>query len=149
MGKASRGNLVALSRELGLENKVLYLHSSSDSELAQVYSACDVFVFPAEITWGLAVIEAMAASKPVLVSNKSGASEIIRNGQNGFIIEEPNPRNMALQIENLITDSELRKKIGENAYEYAKQNLSWQMYLKTSLLSSKKPCRILKIQTSN
>lgn len=133
-GAGPREHLVTLSRQLGVENKVMFLHSSSDVELAQVYAACDVFVFPAQITWGLAVIEAMAASKPVLVSNKSGVSEIIRNGQNGFVIEEPNPRNMALKIENLIANSELRQKIGENAYEYAQQNLSWQRYARSMSL---------------
>ncbi len=148
-GAGPREHLVALSRQLGVENKVMFLHSSSDVELAQVYAACDVFVFPAQITWGLAVIEAMAASKPVLVSNKSGVSEIIRNGQNGFVIEEPNPRNMALQIENLITNSELRQKIGENAYEYAKQNLSWQMYARNMSLVFEKALQNLKIQTGN
>ena len=143
-GEGSREHLIALSRQLGVENKVLFLHSCSDAELAQVYAACDVFVFPAQITWGLAVIEAMVASKPVLVSNKSGVSEVIRNGQNGFVIEDPNPRNMALQIENLILDSELRQKIGENAHEYATQNLSWQMYAKNMTLVFEKALKNFK-----
>jgi glycosyltransferase involved in cell wall biosynthesis len=129
-GEGSREELVKLSRQLGVESKVLFLHSGSDVELAKVYAACDVFVFPAQITWGLAVIEAMAASKPVVVSNKSGASEIIRSGQNGFVFDEPNPHNMAVQIENLISAPELRRKIGENAYEYTVQNLSWEVYAK-------------------
>ncbi len=127
-GEGPKEELMALSKQLGLEDKVLFLHSGSDEELAQVYAACDVFVFPAQITWGLAVIEAMAASKSVIVSNKSGASEIIQNSQNGFVVEEPNPKNMAAQIEKLITDSELRRKIGENAYKYTQENLSWESY---------------------
>ncbi len=127
-GEGPKEELIALSKQLGVEDKVLFLHSGSDEELAQVYAACDVFVFPAQITWGLAVIEAMAASKPVIVSNKSGASEIIQNSQNGFVVEEPNPKNMAAQIEKLITDPELRRKIGENAYKYTRENLSWEIY---------------------
>ncbi len=127
-GEGPKEELMALSKQLGLEDKVLFLHSGSDEELAQVYAACDVFVFPAQITWGLAVIEAMAASKSVIVSNESGASEIIQNSQNGFVVEEPNPKNMAAQIEKLITDSELRRKIGENAYKYTQENLSWESY---------------------
>ena len=120
--------LVALSQKWGIENKVLFLHDCSDTELSQVYDACDVFVFPSQITWGLAVIEAMSASKPVLVSNKSGSSEVIKNGQNGFVIEEPYPKNMALHIENLIANSELRNTVGKNAYQYVKENLSWELY---------------------
>jgi glycosyltransferase involved in cell wall biosynthesis len=129
-GEGPREELLALSKQLGIEDKVLFLHSCSDEELAQVYAACDVFVFPAQITWGLAVIEAMVASKPVIVSRLSGASEIIRNGQNGFVIDEPNPENMAAQAEKLIIDPELKRKMGTAAYEYTKENLSWEIYAK-------------------
>jgi glycosyltransferase involved in cell wall biosynthesis len=129
-GEGAKEHLVELSRKLGVEDKVMFLHSCSDMELAQLYAACDVFLFPSQITWGLAVIEAMTASKPVLVSSKSGASEVIKNGENGFVIQEPYPENMALQIENLIANPDLRQKIGENAYDYARQNLSWEIYAK-------------------
>ncbi len=78
-GGGPKEQLVKLSEKLGVSEKVLFLHSNDDEELAQVYAACDVFLFPQQITWGLAVIEAMAASKPVIVSNKCGASEIIQS----------------------------------------------------------------------
>ena len=129
-GEGPSEELIALSRKLGVENKVLFLYSCSDAELAEVYAACDVFVFPAQITWGLAVIEAMAASKPVVVSSRSGASEVILNGDNGFVIDEPNAENMALQIEKLIADPELQRKIGQNANEFIRKNLSWEIYAK-------------------
>jgi glycosyltransferase involved in cell wall biosynthesis len=129
-GEGSTEELVKLSRRLGVESKVLFLHSGSDVELAQVYAACDVFVFPAQITWGLAVIEAMAASKPVVVSRKSGVSEIIQNGKNGYLIDEPNGENMAMAVENLINNAALRRRIGESAYEYTTKNLSWEIYAK-------------------
>jgi glycosyltransferase involved in cell wall biosynthesis len=129
-GEGRRERLIALSRKLGVEDKVLFWHTCCDEELAKVYAACDVFVFPAQITWGLAVIEAMAASKPVLVSKKCGSSEIIQNGVNGIVVEDVNPKDMATHIEKLINSSELRRKIGENAYEYASKNLSWKNYAK-------------------
>ena len=129
-GEGSTDELTTLSRRLGVEKKVLFLHSCSDDELAQVYAACDVFVFPAQITWGLAVIEAMASSKPVIVSRKSGASEIIQDGENGIVIDEPNAENMAAKVEKLISDPELQKTIGSNAYSYTVQNLSWKIYAK-------------------
>lgn len=129
-GEGSAYELVALSRKLGVEDKVLFLHSCSDAELAQVYAACDVFVFPAQITWGLAVIEAMASSKPVIVSKKSGASEIIQSGQNGIVVDEPNAENMAIEVEKLLADSDLRKTMGINAYNYTVENLSWKIFAK-------------------
>ncbi|HLN88958.1 MAG TPA: glycosyltransferase family 4 protein, partial [Candidatus Binatia bacterium] len=137
-GEGQSEELIALSRKLGVENKVLFLYSCSDAELAEVYAACDVFVFPAQITWGLAVIEAMAASKPVVVSSRSGASEVILNGDNGFVIDEPNAENMALQIEKLMADPELQRKIGQNANEFIRRNLSWEIYAKNMEIAFRK-----------
>jgi glycosyltransferase involved in cell wall biosynthesis len=130
VGQGPRNELAALSKKLGVDKKVLFVQNCSDEELADVYAACDVFLFPTEITWGLAVIEAMAASKPVVVSRKAGVSEIIQNGENGFVFDEPNARNMAIQVERLMASPELRREIGFNAYEYTKEKLSWKIYVK-------------------
>ena len=93
-----------------------------------MYAACDAFVFPPQITWGLAVIEAMAASKPVVVSNACGASEIIEDNVNGMIVEHAKPERIAKKVELLINDPRLRRSIGRNASEYVATNLSWKNY---------------------
>ncbi len=130
VGHGPKDELITQSRRLNVEEKVLFLQNCTDEELAEVYAACDVFLFPAEITWGLAVIEAMAASKPVIVSVKAGVSEIIQNGINGFVFNSPNAKNMAQIVEQLIADPNLCHKIGSNAYQYTKGKLSWKTYSK-------------------
>jgi glycosyltransferase involved in cell wall biosynthesis len=70
----------------------------------------------------------MAASKPVIVSKMCGVSEIIQNGVNGIVIDNTNPEEWAKQIELLMISPKLRKKLGENAYEYVSKNLSWEKY---------------------
>jgi glycosyltransferase involved in cell wall biosynthesis len=127
-GSGPRGNLIKLIEKLGLKEKVFFLHSKSDEELVKVYSACDAFVFPPQITWGLAVIEAMAASKPVIVSNACGASEIIEDNVNGMIVKHSKPEEIAKKVELLINDPRLRRSIGRNAFEYVATNLSWKNY---------------------
>ncbi len=130
-GSGPRENLIKLIEKLGLKEKVFFLHSKSDEELLKVYAACDAFVFPPQITWGLAVIEAMAASKPVIVSNACGASEIIEDNVNGMIVEHAKPEQMAKKVELLINDPQLRRSIGRNAFEYVATNLSWKNYAKS------------------
>jgi len=130
-GGGRREELAKLGEKLGVKDKVLFLHTNDDEELAKVYATCDVFVFPAHITWGLAVIETMAAAKPVTVSRKCGASEIIESGVNGIVVDHAKPEEMARHVERLINDSKLRKRLGENAYEYVRNNLSWEKYAKT------------------
>ncbi|MFB3888950.1 MAG: glycosyltransferase family 4 protein [Candidatus Bathyarchaeia archaeon] len=127
-GGGRREELASLSQKLGVGDKVLFLRSRSDEELAEVYAACDVFLFPAQITWGLAVVEAMAAAKPVLVSEKCGASEIIQTDVNGVVVPHENPEALAKQAERLMLDPDLQRKLGENARDYVKRNLSWRKY---------------------
>ncbi len=125
-GGGRTDEIVKLSKKLGIQDKVVFRRSSNDKELAEVYAACDVFLFPAQITWGLAVVEAMVAAKPVIVSVKCGVSEIIQNGVNGVTVEHQKPEEIAKHVENLISDSSLRRTIGKNAYNFVKENVSWQ-----------------------
>ena len=127
-GGGRRDELLQLTEKLGVKDKVLFLRSSSDEELAEVYAACDVFLFPAQITWGLAVVEAMAAAKPVVVSKRCGSSEIVQNNVNGILVEHANPADIAEKVEWLMNNPDMRRKLGENAREYVRKNLSWEKY---------------------
>lgn len=129
-GAGPREELRMLSEKLGVKNKVLFWHTKGDEELAKVYAACDVFVFPAEISWGLAAVEAMASAKAVIVSKRCGVSEIIQSHVNGVLVEHAKPEEIAKQVELLMNNSKLRRKLGKNAYEYVKNNLSWEKYAK-------------------
>jgi glycosyltransferase involved in cell wall biosynthesis len=130
-GGGPKEDLVKLSKKLGVRDRVLFLHTNDDEELAEVYASCDVFLFPEQITWGLALIEAMSASKPVIVSNKCGGSEIIQHNVNGIIFDQTKPEEIAKQVEMLINDPGMSKKIGEQAYQYVKSHLSWEKYART------------------
>jgi len=128
-GSGPRGELIALSDKLGVRERVLFLRSNSDVELAEVYAACDVFVYPSsKSTWGMGPTEAMAAAKPVVVSKLAGVSEIVQPGVNGILVDYAKPEEIAGQIETLMNDTSLRRRLGENAYQYVKNNLSWEKY---------------------
>lgn len=129
-GSGRIDELLKLSKKLGIQDKVVFRRSNNDEELAEVYAACDVFLFPAQITWGLAVVEAMVAAKPVIVSRKCGVSEIIQTGINGIIVDHEKPEEIALKIAELINDPKLRKTLGNNAYNYVKENISWEKFAK-------------------
>jgi glycosyltransferase involved in cell wall biosynthesis len=122
--------LMSLAQKLGLKDNLIIQQTQSDIELGEVYAACDVFIYPSYAPWSLAVTEAMAASKPVIIPKESGVAEIITNGENGIVIKTSTPEETAKQIELLIIDPRLRRKIGENAYQYVKNNLSWMQYAK-------------------
>jgi glycosyltransferase involved in cell wall biosynthesis len=124
-----REMLASLATELGLKDKVILLNSKTDQELAEVYATSDCFIYPSSASpWGLVVTEAMAAAKPVIISKQVGTSEIITNFDNGIVIDDATPERIAEQVTLLLENPKLRRKLGENAYKYVKENLSWRKY---------------------
>jgi glycosyltransferase involved in cell wall biosynthesis len=127
-GGGRRDELSRYIEKQGVTDKIVFTRSNSDKELAGVYAACDAFVFPAQITWGLAVVEAMASARPVIVSERCGASEIIQNGVNGLVVPHADPEGIAERVEFLISNPGMRKEMGEHAQEYVRCNLSWERF---------------------
>lgn len=85
--------------------------------LPAYYQACDLFCLPSKgpgETWGLAVNEAMAASKAVLISNKVGcAADLIVEGANGYVFEAGNSKRIAESLRLLLFEKENLIKMGE------------------------------------
>lgn len=97
-----------LEDELKLKSKgnvnVHFIDFQNQSQMPAVYQACDLFCLPSSgpgETWGLAINEAMASGKAVLVSDKvGGAIDLIEQGQNGLIFKSPSLTDL---IDNLNT----------------------------------------------
>jgi len=97
----------------------LGLVSEEDKILA--YNASDIFVLPslAELE-GMVVLEAMACGKPIIVSDaEMSASRYFVDG-NGFLFKTEDHQDLAHQVLKLITDSALRKKMGEISFKKSK-----------------------------
>jgi glycosyltransferase involved in cell wall biosynthesis len=90
---------------IGNEN-IHFLDFQNQSAMPGIYQACDLFCLPSAgpgETWGLAVNEAMAAGKPVLVSDKTGcAIDLVVPGLTGDIFESQNLHDLGHKLEKLI-----------------------------------------------
>lgn len=97
-----------------LNHEFIWLGFKSD--LNEIYSVFDVLVVPTRIyeALGMTAIEAGFFSIPVIASKKGGLPEVIRDGFNGFLIEDSNPINLKKAIERFIVDESLIKKLGDN-----------------------------------
>lgn len=74
-----------------------YLGRLSGDALMHVYSQADVFVLPSRIEpWGLVINEALAASLPVIATDRVGCvDDLVRDGENGWIVPYANPVRLA------------------------------------------------------
>jgi glycosyltransferase involved in cell wall biosynthesis len=83
-----RERLAALSRELGVEDKVILAGYVPNEELAEHYNLCDVFVMPSKGEgFGIVFLEALSCGKPVIAGNKDASVEAVLGGKLGTLVD--------------------------------------------------------------
>ncbi|MEN6465454.1 MAG: glycosyltransferase family 4 protein [Syntrophaceae bacterium] len=87
---AGKGNLKKYGRianELGIGQDVIFAGVVGKEKMAGIYQASDVFSMLSKFdTFGMSVLEAMAASLPVVITDRVGARDLVAGGVNGFLI---------------------------------------------------------------
>ncbi|WHY87028.1 glycosyltransferase family 1 protein [Neobacillus novalis] len=89
-------------------------------ELAEIYSASDLFVFPSPTeTFGNVVIEALASGTPAITANSGGVKNIIQPGVTGYLCETGNAAEFADAILKLLENDSLLIQLGREGRDYA------------------------------
>ncbi len=109
-----RPRLEAQAEKLGLDDRVLFLGRRSD--VPELLAASDVFVLPSLFEGSsLAVLEAMAAGKPVVSSAIGGTDELVVDGESGLLVPPGDVGALALALNTLLSEAELRARLGARA----------------------------------
>jgi glycosyltransferase involved in cell wall biosynthesis len=95
--------------------------------LVEAYQNCDAFLFPSRFEgFGLAVLEAMACAKPVIISNNSALPEVVEHGVSGIVCPTDDVSAFARACIALRDNHEIRKRYEHNARKRALQVFSEQ-----------------------
>lgn len=115
-----KDNLVNLSRKLGVENQLHLMGYRRD--VPDFYKLADVFAFPS-LREGLAIspVEAMNFGVPIVTSDRRGINDFSENGVTGFMYDPYDYKGMAEGINRILSDNNLKEKIGENNKEICKK----------------------------
>ncbi len=114
-----------LARELGLGDAVIFAGAVAREKLPEFYLAGDLLAMLSRFdTFGMVVLEAMAAGLPVLISGSVGARDIVREGENGFIIDDPADEEAVAERIATILNREALERMGREALKTAGEN-SW------------------------
>jgi glycosyltransferase involved in cell wall biosynthesis len=79
------------------------------------------------------LLEAGASGKPVVTTDTPGCRDLIKNGDNGFLVEPHNPLELADAIKKLLDDSNLRKSMGRRGREVVEKEYSEEKIVKKTL----------------
>jgi alpha-maltose-1-phosphate synthase len=105
---------------------IVFTGYMDELSLKKCYSLCDIYICPSRLEgFGLTILEAMQAKKPIIATNIGAIPELIKNNQNGSLIESGDINSLANSIIYYLTNKALCEKIGNNNILYAENNYSW------------------------
>jgi len=119
--------------EMKLED-VVFTGRVSYADLSRYYQAADVFCAPAtgEESFGIVLLEAMSAGKPIIASNISGYAGVVDDGIQGLLVPPKDEVALAQAITSLLSDPILRKRMGANgrlkAEEYRWEHVAQRVF---------------------
>ena len=112
--------LKALSCSLGIEQKVIFTGFRED--LQALYSSFDIYAHSSieggGETISFAVQQALAQELPVVVTRVGDVAENVREGINGFVVSDRDPKALAAQLRILVRDRSLRRNMGTEGLKY-------------------------------
>ena len=108
-----RDRLEQLARDLGVARECFF--AGYQSEIAGYYRLFDAFVLPS-VNEGTPVsaIEALASGTPVVANRVGGVPDVVRDGEDGFLVEAGDVEGAARRLADLAADPALRERLGES-----------------------------------
>ncbi len=120
-----REELVSLAAALGLEGRVHFPGLQED--VRPYLAAMDVYLMSSLFEGlPLALLEAMAMRCAVVATAVGGIPEVIREGENGFLVQPQQPEVLARKVEEVLASPELRGRVGETGRRTVQERFSMQ-----------------------
>ncbi len=128
-----RRKLEELASKLGVSEQVIFAGRVTEQEIVDFYNLSDLFVMPCRELpegdvegFGITFLEAGACGKVSIGGRSGGAFDAVEDGVTGFLVDPEDMDGIAHTIIRLLTEPELRSKLGENARRRAEKFFSWE-----------------------
>lgn len=123
-----------LTEKLCIANKVEFIDRVPHHQVPDELTKLDIYVALSRLeSFGVAIIEAGAARRPVVVSDAGGLPEVTLDGTTGLVVPRENPQAAADAIEKLVLNPVLRVRMGEAGRMHVADTYSWDVCVKTML----------------
>ena len=112
-----------MAREAGVAENIVFTGVLNREKLTDLYLAGDLYVMLSQFdTFGMVVLEAMAAGLPAIVSSNVGAKDLVQEGKNGFVIADTSNRDLIASKIQMMFDDAVHLRMSDAAYQTATQN---------------------------
>lgn len=104
-----------LTEDMGIEKKVELVDTKPNEYILEKIRKVSMYVMPSlSEGFGITFLEAMACGTPVIGGNVGGTRELVKNGENGFLVNPGDYNDLADKISVLLDDDNVRNKFIEN-----------------------------------
>jgi len=123
-----RAELEELALRLGIRDRTTFLGWVPNKQLPDYYRACSVSVVPSlEEGFGIPAAEAMGCRAPVVATDAGGLPEVVEHGVTGLVVPKADAGALAGAIDRLLSDPELRVRMGNAGRERALDRFDWNL----------------------
>lgn len=123
-----RARYMEEARRLGLGERAVFCGRVPDSDLPRHYAAADFLVLPSTTmgeAFGIVLLEAMAAGKPVIASNLPGVRTVVNSGVDGFLAAPNDVDDLAARIRDMLDAGDRRKVMGRAGRDKVVAKYDW------------------------
>lgn len=124
--------LRALAQRLGVADSVTFHGAVPHSKVAEMLNRLDIYLALSRLdseSFGVAILEASACGKPVVVSDTEGPTEVTVEGVTGFVVPRNDPAAAADAVIKLAIDADLRRRMGEAGRAHVLAHYTWSRSL--------------------
>jgi glycosyltransferase involved in cell wall biosynthesis len=121
-------SLIKLIKDINLEDSVKITGFIPFDQVSRYHNMLDIYIAPSteeSESFGVAILEASACGKPVIVSNVGGLPEVVVENETGIFVRPNDPEMLAEKMEKLIFNKELRKRLGDAGRKFVSENYNW------------------------
>ena len=125
----AREKLEKMIKRKKLDSQTHFIGRVIGDDLSQIYRTGTVFVITSKTeTQSIVLMEAMASGLPAIAVNAGAVTELVKDGENGFIFEPNDTAGIASGIYTIISNKELREKMSKNALKMiAKHDINYTL----------------------
>jgi len=128
-----QGGLENLAKKLNVQDHIIFVGYVGGEKKLDYFAMSDIVIVPSIVassgdTEGMPVVvlEALAAGKPCIVTDVGGIPDVIKNNENGFVIRQKNPNDIAATVLRLMNNADLRTQVSKNALAISR-NYDWMI----------------------